>query len=103
MLSYVDDSVYWYTYEALGKWFVENLGNIFNVKFLVYAHFFMSISISQINYHYISVYQARYYTSVVVNYLYTTTFKTSIYFYKNTLPYDIIFTKDGASTSDEEV
>ena len=25
ILSYVDDCVYWYTYETLGKWFVDNL------------------------------------------------------------------------------
>ena len=46
VLSYVDDSVYWYTYEALGKWFMDTLGKIFHVKFLGYAHCFMSIRIS---------------------------------------------------------
>ena len=24
VLFYVDDCVYWYTYETLGKWFVDN-------------------------------------------------------------------------------
>ena len=38
VLSYVDDCVYWYTNEALGKYFVDNLGNIFHVNFLGYAH-----------------------------------------------------------------
>ena len=38
VLYFVDDCVYWYTYEALGKWFVDNLGNIFHVKLLGYAH-----------------------------------------------------------------
>ena len=40
-LSYVDECVYWYNYEALGKWSVDDLGNIFHVNFLVYAHWFM--------------------------------------------------------------
>ena len=26
VLSYVDDCVYWYTYEDLGKWFADTLG-----------------------------------------------------------------------------
>ena len=26
VLSYVDDRVYWYTFEALGKWFMDTLG-----------------------------------------------------------------------------
>ena len=26
VLSYVDDCVYWYTYEALGKWYLDSLG-----------------------------------------------------------------------------
>ena len=26
VLSYVDDCVYWYTHEELGKWFVDKLG-----------------------------------------------------------------------------
>ena len=38
VLYYVDDCVYWYNFEALGKWFVDTLGNIFHVNFLGYAH-----------------------------------------------------------------
>ena len=34
VLSYVDDCVYWYTSEAIGKWFVDNLGKILHVNFL---------------------------------------------------------------------
>ena len=34
VLPYVDDFIYWYTYEALGKWFVDTLGKIFHVNFL---------------------------------------------------------------------
>ena len=45
VLSYVDYYFYWYTSEALGKLFVDTLGNIFQVNFLVYAHWFMSIRI----------------------------------------------------------
>ena len=51
VLSYIDDCVYWYTSEALGKWFVDTLGKIFHVNFLVYAHWFMSIIISQMKDH----------------------------------------------------
>ena len=39
-LSYVDDCIYWYTSEAFG-FFVDNLGKIFHVNFLVFAHWFM--------------------------------------------------------------
>ena len=28
--SFVDDCVYWYNYEAVGKWFVDTLGKIFH-------------------------------------------------------------------------
>ena len=41
VLSYVDDCVYWYTSEVLGKWFVYTLGKRFHVNFLGYAHWFM--------------------------------------------------------------
>ena len=36
VLSYVYDCFCWYTYEALGKWFVYTLGNRFHVKLLGY-------------------------------------------------------------------
>ena len=62
VLSYVDDCVYWYISEELEEWFVDTLGNIFHVNFLGYAHRFMYIRISQLNYQYISVHHARYYT-----------------------------------------
>ena len=51
VLSYVDDCVYWYTNEDLGKWFVDNLGNRFYVKLLGYSHWFISIRISQMKDH----------------------------------------------------
>ena len=38
VLSYFDDCVYWYTSEALGKWFVNTLGKVFHVNFLGYSH-----------------------------------------------------------------
>ena len=41
VLYYVDECVYWYTNEYLGKWFVDTLVNIFHVNFLEYAHWFM--------------------------------------------------------------
>ena len=65
VLSYVDNCVYWYTNEDLGKWFVDTLGNRFHVNFLGYTHWFMSIRIYQLKDHSISVDQARYATSVV--------------------------------------
>ena len=75
VLSYVYDCLYWYTYQELENWFVDKLGNRLLMNFLVYAHWFMPIIISQLNDHYISVNQARYPTSVVANYLDTDTIK----------------------------
>ena len=65
VLSCVDDCVYWYTNEDLGKWFVDTLGKIFHVNFLGCAHWFMSIIISQLKDHSISLDQTNYATSVV--------------------------------------
>ena len=53
--------------------------------------------------HSISVDKAIYDTYIVANYLDTATVKTSTKFYKTTFPYDMIFTKAGAYTSDEQV
>ena len=53
--------------------------------------------------HLISVDKARYATSIVANYLDVATVKTCKYFYQNTFPSNIIFTKTVASTSDEKV
>ena len=38
VLYYVDDCIYWYTSEALGKLFVDAKGKRFHVNFLGYAH-----------------------------------------------------------------
>ena len=103
VLCYADDCVYWGTSEALGIFCVDNLGKIFHVNFLVFSHWFMSISVSQIKDHSISVDQDIYATSIVVKYLYTATVKKSTKFYNTTLPYDMIFTKDDVFTSDEQV
>ena len=100
LLSYVDDCFYWYTYEYLGKWFVDTLVKRSHVKLLGYAHWFMSIIISQMKYHSISVGQDRYATSIVEKYLYTATVKASTKFYDNILPSDMVFTKADTSTSD---
>ena len=75
MLSYVDDFVYWYTSEEIGKRFVDTLGKRLHVNFLGYVHWFMSIRISQLRDHYISVDKARYYKTVIANYLDTATIK----------------------------
>ena len=103
VLYYVDDCVYWYTSEALGKWFVDTLRKIFHMKLLGYAHWFMSIRIYKMKDHSISVDQARYATSIVAKYLDTATIKASTKFYKTTFPSDMIFKKDDTSTSDEQV
>ena len=63
------------------------------MNFLGYAHWFMSIKISQFKDHSISMYQAIYSTSIFEKYLDTATVKVSTKFYKTTLPADMIFTK----------
>ena len=93
VLSYVDDCVYWYTNEDIGKWFVDTLGKRFHVNFLGYAHWLMSIRISQMKDNSISVDQARYATSIVAKYLDTSKVKVSTKFYKTTLSADMIFKK----------
>ena len=63
----------------------------------------MSIRISQLKDHSISLYQAIYATSIVATYLDTGTVKVITKFYKTTFPADMIFTKEDISTSDEQV
>ena len=82
VLSHVDDCVYWYTYEAIDIFFVDDLGKIFHLNFLVYAHWFMSTISYHMKDHPISVYQDRYSTSIVDKYLDTSTVNTSKRFYK---------------------
>ena len=67
VFNYIDDCVYWYSYGALGKWFMDTLGKIFHVNLLGYAHWLISIRIYQIKDDSISVDQARYATSIVEN------------------------------------
>ena len=73
------------------------------MNLLGFAHWFISIRISQLKDHSISVDQARYATSIVAKYLDTSTVKVSKKFYKTTLPSNMIFTKEDVSTSDEQV
>ena len=82
---------------------MDILGNIFHLNFLGCAHWFISIIISQMEYHSISVGKAIYATSIVSKYLDTSTVKESTMFYKTTFTYDMIFTKSDASTSDGQV
>ena len=91
LLSYVDDCVYWYTYEWLDKWFVDTLVKSVHVNFLGYARWFISIGISQLKDCSIYVDQARYSTSVVSKYLDTATVKEILRFHKEYLAswYDI--------------
>ena len=103
VLFYVDDCVYWYTNEDIGKWFVDTLVKKFHVNFLGYAHWFMSIRTSQMKDHSIYVDQARYATSIVAKYLDTVIVKVSKKFYKTTFPADMIFTKEDVFSSVEQV
>ena len=103
VLSCVDDCVYLYTPEYLGKWFVDAIGKIFHVNFLGCAHWFTSIRISQMKDHYISVDQDIYATYIVTKYLDTVTVKTGTKFYKITLPSDMIISKAYTSTSDYQI
>ena len=73
------------------------------MNFLGYAHWFMSITISHMKDHSISVDRARYATYIVEKYLDTATVKASRKFYKTKLPAGIIFTKADASTCDYQV
>ena len=75
VLSNVYECVYWYTSEELGEWFVNTPRKIFHTNLLGYSHWFMSIRISQLKEHYISVDQDRYATSVVAKYLDTDTIR----------------------------
>ena len=63
----------------------------------------MSIRISNMKDHSISVYQAIYDTSIVAKYLDTATVQRSAKFYKTNFPSDMIFTEADASTSYEQV
>ena len=53
--------------------------------------------------HSIYIDQAIYSTSIVDKYFYTATVKTNTKFYNTTVPYNMIFTKADASTSDQKV
>ena len=72
------------------------------MNFLGYTHWFMTIKISELKDHFISVDQARYATYVAEKYLDTATIEENSKFRKTTLPHDIILTKEDASTSDEK-
>ena len=72
---------------------MDTPGKRFHLKFLGYAHWFMFISISRLKYHYISVDQARYDTSVVEEYINTSTIKENSKLHETNLPHDMIFTK----------
>ena len=73
------------------------------MNFLGFAHGFMSIKISQLKDHSISVDQDIYATSIVAKYMDTATVKVINKFYKTTPPLDMIFTKDNVSTNDEQI
>ena len=103
VLSYVDDCVYWYTSEELGKSFLDMLGNNLNVNFLGCVHGFMLIRISQPKGQSNSVDQDRYTISGVTKYLYNATIIINSKLYDINLPHYMIFTNKYASDSDEQV
>ena len=82
VVYYVYDCLYWCTYEALVKCFVGTLVKKFHVKLLGYVYWFMSIRISNMNYHSISVDQARYANSIAAKYLDTDIVKVSTIFFQ---------------------
>ena len=82
---------------------MDALGKIFHVNFLGNSHWFMSIRISQMKDHSISVDQSRYDTYIVAKYSYNAKVKSSTKFYKTTFPYDMIFIKANAYNSDDQV
>ena len=88
---------------ALGKLFVYTIVNRLRVNFLGFSNCFMSISISRIKDHYISVYQAIYDTSNTAKHLDIATVNKITKFYETTFPSEIIFPKKCVSTSDEKV
>ena len=90
VLSYVDDYIYWYTYVEPVKLFVYTLVNIFHMNFQGYSNWFMSIIISQLKDHSISVDQSRYDTYFFAKYLYAATKKENSKFHKTTLPYLVV-------------
>ena len=102
VIYYVDYCVYWYIYEALVKCFVGTIGNILHVNFLECSHWFVSIRISHMKYHPVSVYQDRYASYIVDKYLDTAIVKTSTRFLNTTFPSGVILTKDDAYTRDEQ-
>ena len=83
--------------------FVDTLENRFHVNFLGYSHWFISIRISQLKDHYISVDQVRRAPSVVEKYLDTTTIKEYSKFHKTNLPHDMILTEEHDSTIGKQV
>ena len=95
--------LYWYTYEAIGKRFVDAIGKRFHVNLLGYSHWFMSIIISQIKSHSISVDKARYATYIVAKYLDTATVKACSKLYKTTFSSDMFFAKADVSTRYKQV
>ena len=66
---------------------------ILYVNFLVYEHWFMRITISELKDHSISMHQAGYTTFVVAKYLNTVTTKENSEFHNTNLPHDMIFTE----------
>ena len=73
------------------------------MKLLGYAHWFMSIIVSQMKDHSISLDQVIYDTYIVAKYLDTVTVKAGKTFYNTALTSDNIFTKYDTSISDEKV
>ena len=78
------------------------LGKILHFKFLGYTYWFISINISQLEKHYISVDQVWYTSSVIAQYVDTSVIKLKLKFHKTALPHDMIFTKEFNCFIDEQ-
>ena len=99
LLSYVCGYVYWYTYEEIGKCFVDKPGYIFHVNFLGYTHWFIYIIISHLKDQYISVDQNGYDTSFIAKHSDNSTIKENSKLHRTNLPHGMILTKEDTSTS----
>ena len=82
---------------------MDTLGKRFHVNFVGYAHWFMTMRISYMKDHSISMDQDRYATSIAAKYLDNAKVKASTKCYNTTLPSDVIFTKADVSIIDEQV
>ena len=93
----MDDCIYYYTSENLGRWFVDALGKRFNVTFLGHAHWLIIIRITQNVDVSVSADQSRYFLAIVNKYLSHAMVRAIDKHHNRFLPCDMIFKKGDAS------